>query len=68
MDERTVRKPQDIDRWSSEAERDGPADPIAGPQDRWVNESTRPEDTGAVAGGGVEPRATESTLDEGEPR
>ncbi|MFL5679939.1 MAG: hypothetical protein ACJ77B_05000 [Chloroflexota bacterium] len=58
MDDRMMRKPQDVDRWSDEVDRDAPADPITGPGDRWVNEAARPEDTGEVAGGGIEGRET----------
>ena len=39
MDDRMMRKPQDVDRWSDEVDRDAPADPITGPGDRWVNDS-----------------------------
>lgn len=42
MDQLLPRKPQDVDRWSDEAERDGVADdPTLGPQDRWANEAAR---------------------------
>jgi hypothetical protein len=43
MDQLLPRKPQDIDRWSDEAERDPLSDPSAGPQDRWANETVRPD-------------------------
>jgi hypothetical protein len=57
MDQLIPRKPQDIDRWSDQAERDPVTDPAAGPQDRWVNESYRGnlDEPGADAGeGGTE--------------
>jgi hypothetical protein len=43
MDQLLPRKPQDVDRWSDQAERDPASDPTTGPQDRWVNETARPE-------------------------
>jgi hypothetical protein len=43
MDQLLPRKPQDVDRWSDEAERDPPADPATGPDDRWANEAARPD-------------------------
>ncbi|MBA2315062.1 MAG: hypothetical protein H0V87_06715 [Chloroflexi bacterium] len=43
MDQLLPRKPQDVDRWSDEAERTPGADPVTGPDDRWANESTRGE-------------------------
>jgi hypothetical protein len=41
MDQLLPRKPQDVDRWSDEVERDVPADAGPGPQDRWANEAAR---------------------------
>ena len=50
MDQLLPRKPQDVDRWSDDAERSsgadpatGAADPSTGPADRWANESARGE-------------------------
>ncbi|HVL54689.1 MAG TPA: hypothetical protein VM344_10580 [Vitreimonas sp.] len=58
MDPLLPRKPQDIDRWSDEAERDAPAEPTTGPGDRWVNETARQDPdypADPAGGGGVEP-------------
>ena len=65
MDPLMPRKPQDIDRWSDEAERDPTADPTTGPDDRWVNETARPDpDYPAAAGeGGTD--ALKATLEDG---
>lgn len=41
MDQLLPRKPQDVDRWSDEAERQPAAEPTTGPDDRWVNETVR---------------------------
>lgn len=57
MDQLLPRKPQDVDRWSDEAERDGVADDVAtGPQDRWANETARsdPDYPAPPAGGGTD--------------
>jgi hypothetical protein len=48
MDPLMPRKPQDVDRWSDEAEHDPAADPATGPQDRWVNEAARSDPEYAV--------------------
>jgi len=41
MDPLMPRKPQDVGRWSDQAEHDPVADPTTGPEDRWVNEAAR---------------------------
>ncbi len=41
MDQLLPRKPQDVDRWSDEAERSPATDPSTGPADRWTNETVR---------------------------
>jgi hypothetical protein len=43
MDPLLPRKPQDVDRWSDQAERDPLGDATTGPHDRWANESARPD-------------------------
>jgi hypothetical protein len=54
MDPLLPRKPQDIDRWSDEAEREPTADVATGPNDRWANEAARadPDYPAADAGEG----------------
>ena len=70
MDPLIPRKPQDIDRWSDETEREPTADPTTGPDDRWVNEAARSDpDYPAPAPGDGGTDALKATLEgDGQPR